>query len=145
MKRQQHPAADRWPSASAMANAAIPRLSEVVMPWRSILVFIIMAGIGALGGRVLRADEPPVYEAYAIRYATLLGYPVASLVQGADRARKLDLAMMFWVLKGPGGQTVLVDSGFYRPRNMKRTDIADYVRPDKALSRLGIKPKKSPI
>jgi glyoxylase-like metal-dependent hydrolase (beta-lactamase superfamily II) len=87
-----------------------------------------------------QASEPPVYEVYAVRYARLLGYPVASLVQGADPNRKLDLAMTFWVLKGPGGRTVLVDAGFYRPEIMTRKDVADYTRPDKALERLAIRP-----
>jgi glyoxylase-like metal-dependent hydrolase (beta-lactamase superfamily II) len=87
-----------------------------------------------------RAAEP-LYEAYAVRYATLTGYPVASLVQGADKARKLDIAMTIWVLRGPG-RIVLVDAGFYRPKLLKeRKGITDYVRPDKALARLGIKPE----
>jgi len=29
------------------------------------------------------------------------GFPVASLVAGADRSRKLDIQMMVWLLKGP--------------------------------------------
>jgi hypothetical protein len=29
--------------------------------------------------------------------------------------RTIDLAMTFRVLKDPGGRTVLVDAGFYRP------------------------------
>ena len=92
----------------------------------------------------VRASEPPVYEVYAVRYARLLGYPVASLVQGADPKRKLDIAMTVWVLKGPGGRTVLVDTGFYRPEIMKQGSVADYTRPDKALERLGIRPDRSP-
>jgi hypothetical protein len=39
--------------------------------------------------------------------------PLANLVQGADPKRTIDLVMTFWVLKGPGGRTVLVDAGFY--------------------------------
>jgi glyoxylase-like metal-dependent hydrolase (beta-lactamase superfamily II) len=99
---------------------------------------MIIAGVGVSRARAL-ADEPPVYEAYAVRYATLLGYDVASLVQGADPNRKLDLAMTFWVLKGKGGRTILVDAGFYRPEILKRKDVAAYTRPDKALEKLGIK------
>ena len=87
------------------------------MPRRIALVLIIMAGVGGLHGAVALADEPPVYEVYAVRYATLLGYPVAALVQGADPRRKLDIAMTVWVLKGPDGRTVLVDAGFYRPQS----------------------------
>ena len=104
------------------------------------ILFVIFVGVG-LGGFLARANEPPVYEAYAVRYATLVGYPVASLVEGADPRRKLDIAMTFWVLKGQG-RTVLVDAGFYRPRTMKRTDVADYTRPDQTLARLGIKPEE---
>jgi glyoxylase-like metal-dependent hydrolase (beta-lactamase superfamily II) len=87
------------------------------------------------------AADPPVYEAYAVRYATLTGYPVSSLVQGAEKGRKLDIAMTIWVLKGPE-RTVLVDSGFYRPKYLEEwKSIADFTRPDKAVARLGIKPE----
>ena len=68
--------------------------------------------------------EPPVYEVYAVRYATLVGFGVAHLVEGADPGRKLDIAMTVWVLKGPDGRTVLVDAGFYRPPYVNR-GVAD--------------------
>jgi glyoxylase-like metal-dependent hydrolase (beta-lactamase superfamily II) len=89
------------------------------------------------------AAEPPTYDVYAVRYATMVGFPVAALVQGAERSRKLDIAMTYWVLKGPDGVTALVDAGFYRPRHLKDpTRVADFTRPDKALARLGIKPEE---
>ena len=102
-----------------------------------VVLGILMELTGARAATV-QASEPAVYEVYAVRYARLLGYPVESLVQGADPKRKLDLAMTVWVLKGPGKRTVLVDTGFYRPEIMTRKDVADYTRPDKALERLGI-------
>src|SRR5271166_3294854 len=105
---------------------------------RYIFLLIFMVAPSVWSAKVVATDQP-VYEVYAVRYARLLGYPVASLVKGADRERKLDLAMTFWVLK-TAGRTVLVDAGFYRPKIMKRTDVADYTRPDKALERLAIKP-----
>ncbi len=104
------------------------------------ILLIVIAKFGGFHGLHAQAAESPAYEVYAVRYATLLGYPVASLVQGADPKRKLDLAMTFWVLKGPGGRTVLIDAGFYRPEILKRKDVADYTRPDKALGKLGISP-----
>jgi glyoxylase-like metal-dependent hydrolase (beta-lactamase superfamily II) len=109
------------------------------MPCRHLLAVSILVGLCVCRGPA-HADEPQVYEAYAVRYATLLGYDVASLVQGADPKRKLDLAMTFWVLKRSGGRTILVDAGFYRPEILKRKDVADYTRPDKALATLAIKP-----
>jgi glyoxylase-like metal-dependent hydrolase (beta-lactamase superfamily II) len=88
----------------------------------------------------LVGSEAPAYEAYAVRFATAPGCPLANLVQGADPKRTIDLAMTFWVLKGPGGRTVLVDAGFYRQEVLKVFGVADFTRPDKALERLGIKP-----
>ena len=60
--------------------------------------------------------EPERHEVYAVRFATLANFPVSSLVAGADRARRMDIAMMVWVLKGNNGRVALVDSGFHRDR-----------------------------
>ncbi len=112
------------------------------MPRRHTLVLLIMAGVGGLRAVQAPAGEPPAYEVFAVRYARLLDFPVSALVQGAEPGRKLDIAMTFWVLKGPDGRTVLVDAGFYRPKLLRdRKGIADYTRPDKALGRLGIRPE----
>jgi glyoxylase-like metal-dependent hydrolase (beta-lactamase superfamily II) len=89
-----------------------------------------------------RPAEPPAYEVYAVRYATLPDFPVAALVQGAERGRKLDIAMTIWVLKGPDGRTALVDAGYYRPQFLKQWRAVDYIRPDRALERLGIRPEQ---
>jgi glyoxylase-like metal-dependent hydrolase (beta-lactamase superfamily II) len=67
---------------------------------------------------------------------------VANLVQGADRDRKLDITMMVWALKGPDRRTVVVDAGFYRPELMKSSRIAEYTRPDKSLSPIGVAPEQ---
>jgi glyoxylase-like metal-dependent hydrolase (beta-lactamase superfamily II) len=112
------------------------------MPRRIALAVIILAAIGGPSGGPARSDEPPAYEVYAVRYATLRNFGVSNLVQGADPKRKLDIAMTIWVLKGPGEKTVLVDAGFYQPRYLVRDRVADYTRPDKALERLGIKPEE---
>ncbi len=101
----------------------------------------VSALVGGMGGARANSAEPPVYEAYAVRYATLRSFYVANLVQGADPKRTLDIAMTIWVLKVPGGKTVLVDAGFYRPRYLAGDRVVDYTRPDKALDRLGIKPE----
>ena len=104
---------------------------------------LITAGISMLASAPVRAGEAPAYEAYAVRFATLPGCPLANLVQGADPKRTIDLAMTFWVLKDPGGRTVLVDAGFYREEILKSYGVgpgADFTRPDKALERLRIKP-----
>jgi glyoxylase-like metal-dependent hydrolase (beta-lactamase superfamily II) len=85
-------------------------------------------------------QSKPVYEVYAIRYATLPDFPVAELVSGADKNRKLDLAMMIWLVRG-GGHTVLVDSGFYHEQFFKDWKLKDFVKPSDAVAKMGVKPE----
>jgi glyoxylase-like metal-dependent hydrolase (beta-lactamase superfamily II) len=80
------------------------------------------------------------YEIYAIRYATLPDFPVAALVKGADTKRKLDIAMIIWLVKG-NGRNILVDSGFYRDQFLKAWSVKDFVKPSEAVAQLGVKPE----
>jgi hypothetical protein len=73
--------------------------------------------------------EPERHEVYAVRFATLANFPVASLVAGADRARRMDIAMMVWVLKGNNGRVALVDSGFHREQYFRQFTVRDFVKP----------------
>ena len=104
---------------------------------RWILSLLLAAGLHA------QATPPakPLYEVYAIRYATLPGFPVNQLVAGADPARKLDIAMMVWLVRG-GGHTILVDSGFYREQFFRQWRVADFVRPDEAVRHAGVNPEE---
>ena len=88
----------------------------------------------------LFAQQKPQYEIYAIRYATIPDFSVAGLVAGADRSRKLDIAMMVWLVRG-GGKNILVDSGFYREQFFKQWHVNDFVKPSEAIARLGLKPE----
>jgi glyoxylase-like metal-dependent hydrolase (beta-lactamase superfamily II) len=112
------------------------------MPRHYALAIVIMAGFSGQRWNDARADEPQVYEVYAVRYGVLRGCPVSALVQGADRERKVDLAMMFWVLKGANGRIILVDAGLYRPKTVQGYGVADYQQPDRALARLSIDPEQ---
>jgi hypothetical protein len=75
-----------------------------------------------------QSKPKPQYEIYAIRYATLSDFPVAELVAGADPARKLDIAMMIWLISG-NGRNILVDSGFYHDRFFKDWHVNDFIKP----------------
>jgi len=81
------------------------------------------------------------YEIYAVRYATLANFPVSSLVAGADRSRRLDIAMMIWVLKGNDGRIAIVDSGFHRDQYFKQFTVRDFIKPSEAIAPLGLKPE----
>ena len=82
----------------------------------------------------------PQYEIYAIRYATLPDFPVAELVAGAEPGRKLDIAMMIWLVRG-NGRNILVDSGFYHERFFKDWQVKDFTKPSETLKRVGLKPE----
>jgi len=87
----------------------------------------------------MRADADK-YDVYAVRYATLANFPVSSLIAGADRARRLDIAMMIWVLKGVDGRVAIVDSGFHRDQYFKQFTVKDFVKPSDAIAPLGLAP-----
>lgn len=82
----------------------------------------------------------PQYEVYAVSYAVLPQFPVAGLVQGADRARRLDIQMMFWVVKG-NGRVILMDSGFYREKFLQRWKPQNFAKASEAIAGLGLKPE----
>jgi len=94
---------------------------------------------------LLAAQTKPKYEGhafeiYAIQYATLKDFPISQLVAGADKDRKLDIAMLVWLVKGEG-HTVLFDSGFHRQKFIDRWKPAGYVSPADAVRRAGIQPE----
>lgn len=108
----------------------------------ALAILLAVHGAPALAGQgPAEAGAPLQYEVYAVRYATLPSFPVAGLVDGAAKDRTMDIAMMVWVVRG-GGHTILVDTGFYRPQFLKSWKVADYVRPDEAVARAGVKPQE---
>jgi glyoxylase-like metal-dependent hydrolase (beta-lactamase superfamily II) len=96
--------------------------------------------IASLSLTSLAAESKPQYQIYAIRYATLPGFPVSELIPDAGPDRKLDIAMMIWLIRG-NGRNILVDSGFYHDRFFKDWHVNDFVKPSDALKPLGLKPE----
>jgi glyoxylase-like metal-dependent hydrolase (beta-lactamase superfamily II) len=99
--------------------------------------FVVVAGLFAQ--LPAAAQPPPKYEVYAVEYAVLPGFPVSDLVSGAEKDRKLDIAMLVWVVRG-GGHVVLFDTGFYRQKFLKDWKPRNFTKPSEAVRRLGIKP-----
>jgi glyoxylase-like metal-dependent hydrolase (beta-lactamase superfamily II) len=94
---------------------------------------------GLMGG--LMAQPRTEYEVYAVRYATIPEFAVSGLVAGADASRKMDIAMMVWLVRG-GGKNILVDAGFHREQFFKQWHVTDYVSPAEAVRRAGVKPEE---
>jgi len=86
------------------------------------------------------APKSAGWDIYAIRYATVRAFPVRDLVAGADTARTTDIAMMFWLLRGPTGRCVLFDAGFYRQKFLDDWKPAEFVKPSDAVQRFGVSP-----
>ena len=102
------------------------------------LATAVLAALIVIAPRV-RA-EADKYDVYAVRFATISSFPVSSLVAGADRTRRLDIAMTVWVLKGLDGRIALVDSGFHRDQYFRQFAVKDFILPSDAIAPLGIKP-----
>ena len=100
---------------------------------RSAVIAVLLSGFAV-------AQPKPQYEMYAIRYATIPDFRVSALVAGADSARKLDIAMMVWLVRGDG-RNILVDSGFYREQFFRQWHVSDFVKLSEALKRVCLKPE----
>lgn len=87
------------------------------------------------------SSAAPTWEVFAIQYGTLPGFRVSGLIAGADTSRRLDVALMVWLLKGSNGRTVLVDAGFQRADLIERWKPTNYELPSAAVTRAGIKPE----
>jgi glyoxylase-like metal-dependent hydrolase (beta-lactamase superfamily II) len=85
-----------------------------------------------------RAQE---YTIEAIRYGTIPQYPVSGLVVGAPPAERLDIALMFWLVRG-GDRNILLDAGFHRQQWIDQYKVTDYIRPDEAVRLAGVAPDK---
>ncbi len=103
---------------------------------RDFFLFLIIVAAAILPAS---AQSKPKYEIYVVRYATIPDFPVAELVAGAAPARKLDIAMMVWLVRG-NGRNILFDSGFYHDRFFKDWNVKDFKKPSEALKPLGLTP-----
>jgi len=101
----------------------------------------LAAIVTAIAAVTVSMHAPPTYEVYAVRYAAIPNFPVRSLIAGADRSRRTDIAMMVWLIKGPNNRNVLLDAGFYRDRFVKQWHPTDFSTPAQAVERAGVKPE----
>ena len=106
---------------------------------RGLLAALLCGTLACVSGQRTSHEPGAAYEVYAVRYGTLSQFSVASLVTGADPARRMDIALMVWLIRGGANdRMILVDAGFYRDKFMTRWKPLDYVLPSKAVERLGV-------
>ncbi len=103
---------------------------------RGLLAFV--AALLLTHSAVAVTQATPTYEVYAIRFGVIPQFAVSGLVAGADPARKLDIPVMVWLLKGSDGRRVLVDSGFYRRKFVDSWKVQNFRSPVDALAAAGV-------
>ncbi len=108
---------------------------------RSVARLALLLALAACHGARPAGDEAAGYEVSAIRYGTIAGFPARGLVAGADSGRRIDIAMMVWVLRSPA-RTVLVDAGFYRDKFVRQWKPTGFVKPSDAVAAAGVKPEE---
>ena len=86
------------------------------------------------------STNAPRYTVDAVRYGTLVDFAVRGLVQGADPSRKMDIAMVVWLVRG-AGHNILVDAGFYRRQFFQHWNVKDFKKPSEAIAAAGLKPE----
>ena len=108
--------------------------------YRMILVVLLLSSSQLLCWPSLaqQTGDKPTYEVFAISYGVIPDFPVAGLLAGADRSRKMDIQMMVWLLKGPAGRNILVDSGFFQEKYLKQFKVTNFIKPSEAVARAGI-------
>lgn len=79
------------------------------------------------------------YSVEAVRYGTIPQFPLSGLVVGAPESEKLDIPLVFWLIRG-GGRNILLDAGFHRAEWKEKFGVADFLRPDEAARQAGVDP-----
>ena len=94
------------------------------------------------GGVLAQTPGQPTYEVYAVRFGTLPQFPVAGLISGADKSRRIDIPVMVWLLKGSDGRRILVDSGFHQKRFVDQWKVQSFRSPADGVTAAGVRPEE---
>ncbi|RYE31018.1 MAG: N-acyl homoserine lactonase family protein [Sphingobacteriaceae bacterium] len=101
--------------------------------------FALLAFILFLSTQISIA-QTAVYKVYALKFAgSSYPFTAADWAQGGSKTEKVKFNFMVWLIKGQG-KVVLLDAGFLKENpDAKEFKVVDYIRPDSALLKLGIK------
>jgi len=85
--------------------------------------------------------QSSAYKVYAIRFAgSAYPFTAADWAKGAPKTDSVKFNFMVWLIKG-NGKNILVDAGFLNDiEDAKEFKVINYIRPDSALAKLGVKP-----
>lgn len=86
------------------------------------------------------AERVPVYKVYALHYGTTDSYPMPFLMYLGNPAQNVPMDWSVWVIKGDD-RVILLDTGC-NEKMAKQWNLKGWVRSDKALKKLNIKPEE---
>jgi len=101
------------------------------------VVLLSISGVLLFSLSFAQEKKQPTYEVYALSYGVYPNFPVSGLIAGADKARKIDLQMMVWLVRG-GGKNILVDTGCYHENVVKGKGIQNLIKASEAVAKLGL-------
>lgn len=81
------------------------------------------------------------YQVYVIKFAALAHpSPISDWVDNGPKNDSVDVAFMFWLIRGNNGKNILLDAGFLHGSDYeKEFEFKSYQRPDSTLRKLDLK------
>ena len=86
-------------------------------------------------------SQSAAYKVYVIKFAgSAYPFTAADWAKGGPKTDSVKIYFMVWLIKG-SDRNILVDAGFLNDmEDAKEFKIVNYMRPDSAISKLGLKP-----
>jgi len=102
---------------------------------------LFIAGLFLFGS--VAYAQGPSYQIYALRYASMKdATPTSVWALDAPKNDSVKIDFVVWLIKGSNGKNILVDAGFLRDiPEAKEFVPVNYIRPDSALLKIGVKPE----
>jgi len=104
---------------------------------KKLTIFILLILSAAITAR----SQTPVYKVYVIKFAgTAYHFSTADWADGGPKTDTVKINFMYWLIKGNNGKNILLDAGFLSDiDDAKDFKIVNYIRPDSALLKTGLK------
>lgn len=101
---------------------------------------LLLTTLTLLTASVLVLSQNVNYEVYALRLTPEGKVPASLFAIDAPKDAAINVVFMIWLVRDGNGRNILVDAGFHKDiEEAKQLGVTDYIRPDSALLRLGVK------
>jgi glyoxylase-like metal-dependent hydrolase (beta-lactamase superfamily II) len=128
------------PGAFLHALLSIPLLTSCSGDYLYGMKKLFLLSVIMLSGVLYVRAQTTAYKVYALKFAgSAYPFTAADWAKGAPQTDSIKFNFMVWLIKG-NGRNILVDAGFLNDiDDAKEFKVIDYIRPDSALSKLGLR------